>query len=159
MYPLAIFLMFMAIIGSMGTLFATSRPPVPGAQGTPEALTDNFLVYADAVRRFAGVQPQPYTAPAAGNAVPDASLSFPTWHVRNTRWQNKVIGGVVTIYADAPIPEADLSRELAQRTGGSFSAGNTDATGQIVSYLHGPTGVMVPAGIPAGVAVYQVNLQ
>lgn len=159
MYPLAVFLMVLAIAGSMSTLFVSNSPPMPSAQGTPAALADNFMIYANSVRSFVATQTAPYTAPAAGNAVPDASLSFPSWYVRNVRWQNKVIGGVVTIYANAAIPQVDLSRELALRTAGGFRAGNTDAVGQIISYLHGPTSISVPAGIPANVAVYQAIMQ
>lgn len=159
MYPLVIFLLAMATVGSMATLHANNRQPLPSSQGTPVALTDNMLTYADAVVRFATLQSQPYTAPGAGNAVPDVSLTFHTWYVRNVRWQNKVIGGVVTIYAGAPIPNVDLSRELAMRSGGGFHAGTTDAAGQIISYMHGATGITAPGGIPAGVAIYQVKLR
>lgn len=147
-----------SITGAQYVLHQTSMAEVASSQGAPTALADNFFVYSNAVGRFVAAQPLGYTAPWAANSVPDASLSFPPWYVRDARWRNKVIGGTVTIYAAAPIAGVEFGDLLAQRTDFAFGAGTTAATREIVSAVHGPTGIFAPVGVPAAVPVFQVRL-
>lgn len=157
MWPLVMLIVSLSVIGSVSVLSQTSRDvPMPSVAGTPAALADNFFVYANAVGEFVSAQPPGYTAPGPANAVPDASLSFPAWHLRNPRWSNAVIDGTVTIFAQDLPASIDMSFELASRTGGAFRAGIVDASSrEIVSLLHGPSGATVPAWIPDGAPVFQ----
>ncbi len=156
MYPLMIMLSALAIIGSIVTISVSNRDPLPPPEGSASVLADNLFVYADAVARYVATQPVRYTEPGAGNSVPDSSLTFPAWFQRNARWDNKVIDGVATIYSATPYNGPGLSAELTRRTQGSYRAGITATDGEIISFQHGPTGIVVPAGIPSNVAVYQI---
>lgn len=147
-----------ALTGAHYVLHESTKMEIASSQGAASALADNFFVYSNAVGRFVAAQPMGYTAPWANNYVPDAALSFPTWYVRDTRWLNKVIGGTVTIYAAAPIAGVEFGDLLAQRTDFAFGAGTTLPSRQIVSAVHGPTGIFAPAGVPGGVPVFQVRL-
>lgn len=156
MYPLMVLLSALAILGSVVTMSVSNREPLPPVEGTASALADNFFVYSDSVARYVATQPIRYTAPSADNSVPDAALSFPTWYQRNPRWNNKVIDGVVTIYSTTPYNGPGLSAELTRRTQGSYRAGITASDLEIISFQHGPTGIIAPTGVPANVAVYQM---
>jgi len=158
MFPFYVIAFLVAITGSYLTLARNMGPPMPPVAGSPEQLADNFFIYANAVARFVAAQSAGYTAPAGGNTVPDTSLAFPTWYVRNAAWTNKVIGGTMTVYAAAPIQGADFSSQLAKRTDMAYGAGVTLASGEIASIVYGPSGIFVPAGVPAAVPVFQVQI-
>ena len=151
MWPLVVLLFAMSLIGSVNVLFESARTtPAASSAGTPTALADNFFVYANAVGQFVSTQSTGYTAHWPGNAIPNTSLTFPSGFNPSPMWRNSVINGTVTIFAHNAPQSVDLSLELAQRTGGAFRAGIVDhARGrEIVSLIHGPTGVTVPPVVP-----------
>lgn len=158
MWMMYILSAMVAISGGQYVLHQTSMQELASSDGAPAALADNFFIYSNAVGRFVAAQSIGYTAPGVGNAVPDSSLNFPAWYVRDPRWRNKVIGGTVTIYAAAPMAGIEFSELLAHRTDFAFGAGTTANTREIVSSVHGPTGIFAPAGVPGGVPVFQVRL-
>lgn len=155
MAPLFVLLIMLALVGSAAVLHDSSREPEPNPAGTPVTLADNFAVYVGAVARFVATHPPGYTATWMGNTVPDAQMVFPTWYVRNPLWSNKVIDGVITVYATVPLGTVDFSSELAVRSDGAYGAGIVATNGEIVSVRHGRTGIFVPAGVPPETPVIQ----
>lgn len=156
MWPVAVVVIMISLIGGFRTLYQTSDPetfkePTLSLQATAE----NMLVYGHSVIAFTAAQSAGYTAPAPGNVVPDASLSLPSWHVRNPLWTNKVIGGVVTVYATSRPPAGDITPVLAEKSLRSRGVGVAQGGYIITSY--GQTATL-PAGIPNGVPVFQIKV-
>lgn len=158
MWVIGVLLLMSSMVGLKMVQFEVNAKPI-GRQASTPVLAQNMVVYKSAVDVFVASQAAGYTAPAAGNVVPDTSLSFPTWYVRDSRWTNKVINGTVTVYSVSLPDVGDISRDAAKLTKGSRSAGVVkSATNTILSPLYGDTGIALPAGLPNGVPVLQSKI-
>ena len=153
MWPTAILVVLGSIIG-LQQLYTEVVQPRDYKAMSANAVSMNMLVYRSAVESYVATKAAGYTETATDNVVPDSSLSFPDWYVRNPVWTNKVIDGKVTVYATSRPAQVDISNALAKATNGSRYVGVVDtSTNTIVSPIHGYTGIQIPARLPSGVPV------
>jgi len=159
MWPAYIIVLFATLTGFYQLRSDQVVPPVPATVAAPE-MAQNMIVYYNKVVEFVVPQVASYTAPGGGNAVPDASLAFPSWYVRNPLWTNKVIAGKVSVYATSKTAAGDLTPDVARLSKGINSVGvSNNASGHLLSPINGDTGQTYPAGIPDGVVVIQGQIR
>lgn len=155
MWPLYILIVFASLTGFYQMRAVQAVPPVSATVAAPE-MAQNMIVYYNKVVEFVAGQAAGYTAPGGGNVVPDASLTFPSWFVRNPLWTNKVIAGQVSVYATSKPAAGDLAPDVARLSGGVTTVGVSNAaSGHLLSPIMGDLGQAYPAGIPDGVVVIQ----
>ena len=155
MWPLAV-LIILAPVAGLKMLQAEVFTPTVEISASKPALAKNIVTYKNVVDQFVAAQASGYSGAGPGNSVPDSSLTFPSWYVRNPLWSNKVISGTVTVYATSLPTAGDFSREVADITNGRRSVGIVgSATTTIISPLYGDTGIALPSGLPSGVTVMQ----
>lgn len=164
MIPILIVVICTVLIGSVVTIGMVSEPERTTQQGSITSLADHFLTYTWAVGRYVGtretapgVPARDYTAPFAGNSIPDSELTFPAVYSPDNRWTNIVVDGWITVYTRDVISPAirnDFNRELTIRSDGAHGVGVVDATREIVSLRHGRTGYFVPAAVPVNAIVF-----
>lgn len=159
MYPLLFLAAFFAITGFYQVTLQRELPPVVATVSAKET-AQNMVVYYNKVAAYVGTKAAGYTEPSAGNTVPDASLALPTWYVRNSLWTNKVINGVVTVYATAAPQAGNIASALVSASGAISGTGVTStSSGTIINPVFGNTGVTFPAGLPNGVPIIQARIK
>ena len=159
MWALYVLVALIAVQGFYQVKAEQAVPPVTATVAAPE-MGQNMIVYYNKVVEFVAAQPAGYTAPASGNVVPDSSLTFPGWYIRNPLWTNKVIAGKVSVYATSKTAAGDLTPEVARLSGALTSVGLSNAAnGRLLSPMIGDTGQTYPAGIPDGVVVIQGQIR
>ena len=159
MWPIYVLVALTALSGYYQMQVEKAVPVMAASIAAPD-MAQNLIVYYNSVVQFVAVQAAGYTAPGAGNAVPDGSLTFPGWFVRNPLWANKVIGGKVSVYPTSVPAAGDLAGQVTRLSGAAVSAGVTNASsGHLLSPIIGDTGQTYPAGIPNGVVVIQGQIK
>ena len=153
MWAMAMITVMASLIG-LQQLYNEIMLPSDVVKITATSQANNMVVYKNAVDAYVATKPAGYTETAAGNTVADASLTLPSWFIRNQLWTNKVIAGKVTVYATVKPDLGDISGQLARITKGSRFAGVVStSTNTILSPIYGDTGIALPPGLPDGVPV------
>lgn len=158
MLPIVVVVMMISIIGLVRAQSEVTAPVV-SAKASASTLAQNMVVYKGLLDTFVAAQTAGYTAPGGGNAVPDASLAFPAWYVKNPLWTNKVISGTVTVYATSVPAAGDISADMVALTLGSINVGVVGNAGTILSPRYGNTLTALPPGLPVGVPVIQSKVR
>jgi len=146
MYPLALVTIMTFLTVSYGVMNERMTSFRMNAL-VADVVSTNFLAYRDAVIRY-------HTAnPAATGSIPDASLTWQSGYVRDTRWSNQItVAGQVYVYSNVAPPQGMVD-SLYKKTNSLILVGIKQSNGD----LSGPGGVIspsMPAAIPAGAIVY-----
>lgn len=159
MQPLMFLVAFLAIAGYYQVSLQRELPPVVATVSAQETAL-NMVVYFNKVAAYVATKTAGYTEPSAGNTVPDAALGLPGWYIRNPLWTNRVVNGVVTVYATEVPRAGDITAALVKVSGAVSGTGVTSAaTGTILNPVFGNTGVAFPASLPDGVPIIQSRVQ
>jgi len=114
---------------------------------TGDVAATNFISYRDAVVRY-------WTAnPSATGLVVDASLTWQTGFIRDTRWTNVISGGELYVYSTAAPPPAML-QAVYQKAGNYIMVGTKNNAGTLTNAAGSVIAATLPAVIPAGALVF-----
>lgn len=158
MWPIYILVLIASLTGAYQLQESRSVPVVAATAAAPEQ-AQNLVSYYNFLAQFVSTQTSGYTAPATGNVVPDSSITFPAWFVRNPLWTNKVIAGHVWVFPTSKPAAGDLTGHVARMSQSVMGVGVTNAaSGHLLSPIAGDTGTVYPAGIPNEVVVIHGQL-
>jgi len=107
------------------------------------AVSESLLLYRNIVAAYAS------TYPSMIGAVPDVSLSLPSWYAKNPSFGNYVASGKSYVFYTQSLP--GLVGELARKTE-STNVG-TNQNGVLSAPNKSNSGIVLPAQIPNGSVV------
>lgn len=139
--------LWIALVGAMLLAFSLAIS-VPAQERQMKVLAadvaaTNFYAYRAAVINYRNANP------AATGTIADASLTFLTGYIRDTRWTNLIQGGTLYVYSTGT-QTIDAVTTMYQKGGSSLLIGKKAASGNLVNAAGIDTGIALPAAIPVG---------